>query len=259
MTSSLSALRLAVLQAAPAHDPQTALSALDQAAAGADLLIAPEMFLGGYAVGAGRIDALARQADRLATSVAGIARRHGTAILTGLARPGAIRPHNSAVLIGADGTTLGAYDKTHLYGEVDRAQFGAGAGFAPLVTLHGWRIGLAICFDIEFPETARALALAGADLIAVPTANMAPYDSVATRLVPARAEENALFVAYANYCGAEGDFDYCGLSCICGPDGNDLARAGRTPMILRATLDPAAIPARRAQIDHLGARRPDLY
>ena len=52
----------------------------------------------------------------------------------------------------------------------------------------------------------------------MPTANMAPFEGVATRLVPARAEENAVFVAYANYVGAEGAFAYFGLSCVCGPD-----------------------------------------
>lgn len=252
-------LRLAALQDAPCHEPQAALDRLDHAAGGADLLIAPEMWLGGYAIGPEAVAALAAQADRLTAAVAVIARRHRTAILTGLALPGAQRPTNSALLIGPDGATLARYDKTHLYGAVDRAQFAPGAALSPVVTLHGWRIGLAICFDIEFPETARALAMAGAELIAVPTANMAPFDSVATRVVPTRAEENACFVAYANYCGTEGDFDYCGLSCLCGPDGDDLARAGRDPAVIRATLDPAALTRRRAAMDYLAQRRTDLY
>ena len=59
-----------------------------------------------------------------------------------------------------------------------------------MVDLNGWRLGMLICYDVEFPENARQLALAGADLIAAPTANMIPYDVVATTIVPARAFEN---------------------------------------------------------------------
>ncbi len=157
------------------------------------------------------------------------------------------------------GETLATYAKTHLFGDVDRAQFVAGDGYAPVVELGGWRLGLAICYDIEFPETARLLALAGAEAILAPTANMAPFDSVALRLVPSRAEENALYVAYANYCGSEGEFDYVGLSCVCGPDGGDLARAGRGPEMIFADLDRGALAAARSRSTQLADRRPDLY
>jgi predicted amidohydrolase len=75
----------------------------------------------------------------------------------------------------------------------------------PLVELEGWKLGLLICYDLEFPENARRLALAGAELILVPTANMVPFDFVADVTVRARAFENQCYVAYANYCGHEGD------------------------------------------------------
>ena len=154
---------------------------------------------------------------------------------------------------------VATYAKTHLFGGVDRAQFAAGDGYAPVVMLDGWRLGLAICYDIEFPETARLLALAGAEAILAPTANMAPFDSVALRLVPSRAEENAVYVAYANYCGSEGEFDYVGLSCVCGPDGADVARAGRGPEMIFADLDRDTLAAARARSTQLADRRPDLY
>lgn len=264
-------LRLVIMQDTPCHDPDEAIARLDRAAAqacadpaGADLLIAPEMWLGGYHIGTERSAALAARAEKLSQAVAAIARRHRVAILTGMAQPapsanGERRPFNSALMVGPGGAILSRYNKTHLYGEVDRAQFIPGTELSQIVVLNGWCIAIAICFDIEFPETARALALAGADLIAVPTANMMPFDSVATRIVPARAEENGLFVAYANYCGSEPPFDYCGLSCICGPDGEDLARAGRDPTLIRATLDPTAMNRRRKMLNYLHQRRLDIY
>lgn len=259
-------LHVAIMQDRPCHDPMAALERLDRAAAqasdgpdAANLLITPEMWLGGYNIGASAIADLAAQAGALSDEIGKIARRHGLAILTGLARPASPRPVNSAVLVGSNGELLLDYDKTHLYGQVDRDQFTAGAALSGVAVLNGWCIATAICFDIEFPEAARSLALAGADLIVVPTANMTPYDSVATRVVPTRAEENGLFLAYANYCGAEGAFDYCGLSCIVGPDGEDLARAGRDPALIRATLDARAMVRRRDALDYLRQRRCDLY
>ena len=85
----------------------------------------------------------------------------------------------------------------------------------------------AICYDVEFPEAVRALALAGAELIAVPTALIRPFDIVARAIVPARAFENQVYVAYAGMCGSEAGLGYCGLSCIVGPDGQDRARGHR--------------------------------
>ena len=83
---------------------------------------------------------------------------------------------------------------------------------------------MAICYDVEFYELVRAYALAGAEIVLVPTVNMQPYTGIATRVVPARAEENEIYVAYANRVGSEGNFEYCGLSCVVGPDGLDHAR-----------------------------------
>lgn len=253
-------LRLALAQmrpvAAAAARARLAAAAGAAGAAGAHLLVLPEMALTGYDIGP--LEALAEPEDGPRERMLGeAARRHGIAILAGLPRREGPSVSNLALLVGPDGAPLGACAKTHLFGD-DRARFAAGAGFAPLVAFRGWRLGIAICYDIEFPETARALALAGADAILVPTANMTPFESVATRLVPARAQENAVFVAYANFTGAEGRHDYAGLSCIVGPDGADLARAGREETLLLADLDPAALAAARAG-GQLGGRRPEIY
>ncbi|WP_203228060.1 nitrilase-related carbon-nitrogen hydrolase [Roseovarius dicentrarchi] len=262
-------LKIAVWQTTPHHDPHQALAALKDAARraranGADLIITPEMALGGYNIGPAQCRALAASADALVEGMKSIAIDHDIAIIAGLALPGPGAPYNAAIALDAAGAELGRYHKTHLYGDVDRSQFSPGAALPAVFTLNGWTVGLAICYDIEFPEVARALALQGADMILVPTANMSPFDSVATRLVPARAEENAVFVAYANYTGVEGAFDYGGLSCICGPDGNDLARAAQgapdlEPELIFADLSRGALAACRTRQTHLNDRRPALY
>ncbi len=258
-------MKIALWQTAPQHDPQHALAALDQAAQrarakGAELILTPEMALGGYNIGPDRCERLAASADAMIAALETIARKNEIALVAGLALPGPDRPYNGVLVLDAAGSERHRYHKTHLYGDVDRTQFAAGAALSGVFELNGWSIGLGICYDIEFPEVARALALQGADLILVPTANMKPFDSVATRLVPARAEENAVYLAYANYIGTEGEFTYGGLSCICGPNGSDLARASQDdPDLLIADLSHSGLANCRSLLNHRADRRADLY
>ena len=102
-----------------------------------------------------------------------------------------------------------------------------------------------ICYDVEFPEAVRALALAGANLLLIPTALTPEYDAVPGAIVPARALENQVFVAYCNHAGTENGLAYLGGSCIASPDGRKLANAGPAETLLIVDLDPAMIPPAR--------------
>jgi predicted amidohydrolase len=104
---------------------------------------------------------------------------------------------------------------------------------------------------VEFPENPRRLALAGADCLLVPTANMDRYDFVPATLVPTRAFENQIVLAYANYCGPEGSLRYGGLSSVVDALGRPLAMAGRDEALLLATLTPEALDHARAEQTHL--------
>lgn len=235
--------------------------ATEARAAGADILVAPELFLTGYAIGADAVGKLAepldgpsvREASRIASSV-------GIALIFGLPERSANgQISNTSVAVGADGAILGSYRKTHLFGDVDREQFSPGDEEPPIFDFGGLKIAMLICYDVEFPENVRALALRGADMVIVPTALMQPFDVVAKIVVPARAYENQLFLAYVDHCGREGQFDYCGLSCVVGPDGSDIARAGRGEELIFADIDPAQLRASRRMNTHLEDRRPELY
>jgi predicted amidohydrolase len=225
-------------------------------AAGADLLLTPEMFLTGYSIGLEAVRALAQPRDGdYAQAVARIAQTHGMAIVWGypeLDATGAL--YNAAQMTSAQGVALLHYRKTHLYGTLDRAQFSPGAvdtNNSQLAELQGWKLGLLICYDVEFPENPRRLALAGADCVLVPTANMDRYDFVPDTLVPTRAFENQIALAYANYCGPEGSLRYGGLSSVVDALGQPLAKAGRVDALLLATLTPEALDHARAEQTHL--------
>jgi predicted amidohydrolase len=225
-------------------------------AAGADVLLTPEMFVTGYSIGAGAVQALAQPRNgSTAQAVARMAQDHGIAIAWGYPeRDASGTVFNAAQLTSAQGTALLHYRKTHLYGLLDRAQFSAAPveeGTSQLAELKGWKVSLLICYDVEFPENPRRLALAGADCLLVPTANMDRYDFVPTTLVPTRAFENQVALAYANYCGPEGDLRYGGLSSIVDALGQPLALAGREDALLIATLTPEALDHARQQQTHL--------
>lgn len=258
-------LTLALWQTPHPASTAEALQRLDGAAAqavaqGADLLITPEMYLTGYAIGADRVATLAEPADGpLAQAVARIAQRHGVAIVCGYPEHNPHgRPFNAAQAIGPDGARLMNYRKTHLFGDLDRAQFSGGDTASQVFEWRGWRLGLLICYDVEFPETVRLLALQGVDAVLVPTANMVGYDEVQQLLVPARACENRVFVAYANACGGEGPVHYGGASTVASAHGRPMATAGRHETLLMAALAPGELVAARRHSQRPD-RRPGLY
>lgn len=259
------------------------------AAAGAGLLVCPEMFLTGYAIG-DDVPLLAEPADGAgARSVSEIAARHGIAVVYGyperederseIGVPSAEVPQlpppataggaprgaprgrifNSAQLIGPDGERLANYRKTHLFGCFEQQWFTPGEEPVVQVELGGIRIGMLICYDVEFPENVRAHALAGTDLLVVPTAQMHPFQFVAESLVPVRAFESQMYIAYVNRTGPEGEFEFIGLSCLAGPDGAARARAGRGEELVVGEVDPAFLSASREANPYLRDRRPGLY
>ncbi len=246
-------------------DPAGALALMDAKAAeakaaGADVLLLPEMYFSGYNIGpelALRF-AEAPGGESLGQAQA-IAKAHGIALVFGYPELVGEAVANAAILIGPDGETLLNYRKTHLFGELDRSMFKALGGSFGIAELGGFKIGLLICYDIEFPEPARLLALQGADILLIPTAQMEPYDQVARYVIPSRAYENQLYVAYANHSGSGDGLDYIGLSSICGPDGKVLAIAGRGEDMLYATCEHTHHAKVRATDPLLRDRRPELY
>jgi predicted amidohydrolase len=228
----------------------------EAAARRAEVLVTPEMFTSGYAITLAGVLRLAEDAGGpTEAAVAQIARRHHLAIVYGYPEraPGG-RAYNAATMIGPDGVVRGRHRKVHLWGDLDRAQFAAAGERPAAFDFGGARVGILICYDVEFPEAVRSLAAGGARAVLVPTANPAGAEQVQEILVRARACENNCGVVYANYCGADDVFEYNGLSMICGPRGEVLAQAdGKTEELVIADV-PGESPG-----TYLADRRADLY
>lgn len=222
-----------------------------------DLLVFPEMYLTGYAIGLPAVQTLAEYANGASMqNIAACARAANMNIVYGYPeRDQAGFVHNSINVISSSGELLLTYRKVMLFGSVDRTQFSPGQGYCLPIMLQGFRIGFAICYDVEFPEVARTLALSGAEILVVPTANMRPFESVSDRLIPARAQENGMFVVYANYFGHDAMFDYFGKSVICDPFGNDIIRAEAGEQLLVADIHHATVHSARVLNDYLNDYR----
>ena len=166
-------------------------------------------------------------------------------MLAGFAERDGDTVYNSAVFV--DGARTQVYRKAFLYGDYEKRLFAAAAATACIVEHGGLKIGVLICYDVEFPENVRRLAEAGADLVAVPTALPASDHAafISGSMIPVRAFENQVHLAYVNHCGADGNFAYAGLSRIAAPDGRTLAVADASPALLFADIEPAAFAAAR--------------
>ncbi|MDE1173290.1 MAG: carbon-nitrogen hydrolase family protein [Parvibaculaceae bacterium] len=231
------------------------------AAAGAELLLLPELWLSGYNL-PDLIPALAEPADGPSFSrIADIARRNNIVIAYGYAeRPSPEQPvYNSVQVVGTAGAPLAHYRKTHLFESMEKSLYTPGDVFEPPFSLGEWKIALLICYDVEFPENVRTHALAGTDLILVPTALSPEFTNVPDWFVPARAVENTLFIAYCNHCGEENGLLFLGGSKLAGPDGRTIVAAGEGEALLIADIDLAARKKAAPTFPYLRDRRPELY
>lgn len=256
------AMRVAGLQTAGTPgDIEANLRELDRAAEqakgqGADLLVTPELFVTGYDIGDALFDLAAT--DPI-PAVRDIAIRQGVALLVGFAESTPEGLCNSAVLIDRMGRELLRYRKQHLFGDMDRHFFRAGTALPVIVSFMGVHVAVMICYDVEFPEYVRAVALAGCELLLVPTAQMAPFTFVAREVIRTRAWENQIYIAYINHDGRERDTVYVGNSQIVAPDATVLARIEHGDGLILADVMPGVVEQAQRDNPYFRDRRPESY
>ncbi|TQV82057.1 carbon-nitrogen hydrolase family protein [Denitrobaculum tricleocarpae] len=247
-------MKLALYQGpSPAGDPDAAFTAIEgkllvSAAAGADMVVFPELFLPGYNQPQLHASLAQPQGGPWAARLSALAKSANCGLTIGWAEREGKHLYNSASVFDARGQRLAHYRKLQLYGEMERSVFVPGSDYV-LFQLGGVRGGLLICYDVEFAQHCRALRELGAELLLVPTANPSGFEHVQDILLPARALETNMTIAYANYCGQDGELSFGGRSLLVGPDGNDLASAGHSETLLitdlndNSDIDPLRVSA----------------
>lgn len=240
-----------------AYNLERTLEAIHSCASDADLVVFPETQLMGFPTEQ-NISFIAEPLDGpTITAVIHAAKQKNLGVVVGLAEAGEDgRFYNTTVLITPEGIAL-KYRKTHLWSS-DKGIFTPGDRYATTL-FKGVRVGLLICFDIEFPESARALGQLSADLILVTNGNMDPYGPTHRTAISGRAMENQAYAVMVNRVGVgDGNLIFAGGSAVVDPYGEILCEAGREPCRIQMEIDMSRVPAARKDYSYLAERRFNL-
>ncbi len=229
-----------------AHNLEKATGLISRAAEqGARLVLFPELYLTGYLIDEKIADLAEEASGPSVNELSKMARANHISVCMGFAEleQRSKKIFNSVACLSDKGDLLTVYRKTHLF-DAEKTYFSPGNQCQIVDTPIG-RAGFLICYDLEFPEMARMLALQGAEVILVSTANMQPWCDHQDVYVRARAMENQVFLALANTIGKQKKFIFCGNSILVDPMGE---------------LETAAISkSRSSEINYLRDRRPSIY
>jgi 5-aminopentanamidase len=234
------------------------------ALAGTDLVIFPECSVTGYKLGQSLYQ-IPNQAEHLTDQSQGssvqrlkkLSDKLGVQIIFGIPEKDHKAVYNSVVHLIPGLDIFGSYRKVHMW-EAEGEVFKSGEEFSVQNAPVG-QLGSLICYDLEFPESARILALMGAKLIAVSTANMVPWGECQTVFARSRAMENNVFVAVANCIGKAGSTQFLGGSIIVDPFGRVLAQAGDNEAILIADVNLDLSAKAATQTAYFKKRRVGVY
>lgn len=251
-------MKVGVFQAAGEVSPRGRLDVLEQKliADNLDIVVCPELFMTGYHIGKNHRDLAEERSGSFAHAVAALARQTGTAVVYGYPERDGDRIYNSAQLIGPDGDSLSNHRKQlPAPDSFEEATFVDGPS-PTFVNYRDVKLAIAICYEIEFPETVRHAALRGAQLLLAPTALAEEWSRIPERVIPARAFENGVWIAYANYAGlaiaASGEKKiFAGGSRIVAPDGRDHAVAKSADELIVADIDPRQVDAMHRRLPYL--------
>ena len=252
----------------PADDDvlaQVRAVAAEAASRGVDLLVFPENLMATGELSADELRLLAEPLDGgFIQAVGAIARKTGLWVVATLYETNASggQPYNTAVVLDDAGRICGCYRKCHLYdahGVRESDRMSAGSELGVVVETPFCNLGLAICYDLRFPEAFRALALAGCDLAVLPACWHAGPQKAEhwETLIRSRAIENGFFVAGAGHAGER----YVGESLIADPLGCVIAKgpAGDEETLVVCEIDLEAVESARDAMPMLSHRRPELY
>jgi len=248
------------------------------------LLSFPELYIPGYTLSP---EAAAKVAEYKSgpsiTKACEVAKNYNMALIVPYAEKvdqpdGTEKYYDSIAVINEKGELVNSYRKTHLYGQQERDNWSFGTSDYPVYNIFSFPVGVLNCYECEFPELQRILALNGAKLIVGPTAadnyytlpngqrSKVPYPDISKLLIPANAYANNIFFAYSNRAGYEkrdnNEWHYSGNSIICGPHGDTLVSANHEQdTLLIADCVPAyyGMTHPAPKYYYLKDRRPELY
>ena len=261
-------MKVAIVQNCPAFgNVQENLNRIEEMLVGkaADLYVLPELFATGYRFK--NMDEAHHYAELVPGGMTtnfliSLAKKNNAHFIAGLVEIEDDRIYNSSVILGPKGF-IGRYRKIHLF-DTEKSCFHTGTEAPPIFDIDGVKVGVMICFDWRFPETARSLALKGAEIIAHPSNLVLPH---CPQAMITRCLENRVYAITADRVGDErripGEpLHFIGQSQVVDPDGNILVRASETEeevRIVEIDLEKARDKYLNPKNEIFKDRRSDLY
>jgi predicted amidohydrolase len=229
------------------------------AAKNAEVVVLPEIWTTGFSLT--NLDKWAEQVPGPTfADLAAIARDAGAAIIAGsVPRKTGGRIYNNAIVIDAAGNIAADYQKLHLCSYLGEDRYFAPGNKRVVFDLGGTKAGLAVCYDLRFPELFRALAIDGAQIIFIPAEWTASRARNWRVLNQARAIDNQIYICAVNCVGRHREFEFHGHSMVVAPDGDIIAEGGADEEIIYCQVEPAMIETVRAARNVWNDRRTDMY
>lgn len=224
---------------------------------GSDILVLPEFWSTGYDLN--RLSFFSKEkSEKILNVQSEIADKYSIAVIgsTPFLRNGKI--FNTAFFYGKDGQLKASYNKIHLFSLMDEHNYINQGDEITVFQTGQNRAGLAICFDLRFPELFRMIAHKGAKIVFIPAYWPAPRLEHWRILLKARAIENQIFIVGCNRCRIGTKMDF-GFSAVIDPEGKVIAEAGTDEILLYADLDIKCVDKVKESFNILNSRRLDIY
>ena len=220
-----------------------------------DLVVCPELFISGYG-SFEKIHQYSETSDgEYANRISSLAIENNTAIIYGYPEISDDRLFNSAQLFDSKGLSMANHRKKMLPPTANESKIFTPGQDSSIVSINGIKIAIIICYELEFPELIRDLALQDVQLIICPTGQSSNWPAAALHNCRTRAFENGIFVAYANSTGRLNDINFMGESKIIGPDGIDLVNAEQGEKLICAEINTDDILLVRRKLPYLDDSR----
>jgi omega-amidase len=224
-----------------------------------DIVVLPELWSTGYDL-ENAADHATQLDQGIFRQVAHLAQQYEVHILGScLSLIGHERYGNTAVLFDPGGDAIGVYSKIHLFRLMDEDRYLVAGNRLTLVDSAWGKVGLAICYDLRFPELFRAYALAGARIVFLPSEWPHPRLAHWRILLRARAIENQMYLVACNRVGVSKETHFHGHSAIIDPWGDVVIEGGEDDQLLTADIALKKVDEVRAKIPIFADRRPKLY
>ena len=284
-------MKLSLIQMNSGQDRDTnvarACRFIDEAAQdGTDLIVVPEFFNNLYFAqyrDYKYIQWAERDDGYSMTHIKDKAREHSVYIIATLYEENSLGIcFDTAMVVNPQGQVVGKYRKSHPagYRALELIYYRYGSKY-PVFQVYDWKVGIVICYDLSFPESARCVTLNGAELVVVPFASPVGYLSPTSSSLPNdtgqgtidkkawlrrwdaqmawRALENIVYLAPCNHTGKEGEAIFCGGTRIVDPRGETVVDAGEEEKVITNELDRELLIRTRQTTTFLRDRRPHLY